>query len=290
MSVFCTVFTPAYNRRELMIRLFDSLCAQTDKDFEWVIVDDGSTDGTQEAVSNFEDGGFPIVYKKVENGGKHRAINHGLTLASGKVFAIVDSDDHLTPDAIEVIKAHFATIEGEERSFCGVATNRKNDATMEIVGTFGDGEYVDAKATERDKYGLSGDKFEIYYTEILKKYPFPEIEGEKFMTEAVVWNRLAADGYYIRWFNDAVYLGQYLEGGLTDSREACIEKSPKGYLLYIKELVEVAGLSLLQRWKYYSFYAKVRRRSVGLRVAAKELEVNVVPLWFFVTLRAILKR
>ena len=94
-KVFCTVFTPAYNRKELLYRLYESLVEQTSKDFEWVIIDDGSTDGTDDMIASIKEDSFSIIYKKVENGGKHRAINRGLDIAEGEVFAIVDSDDYL---------------------------------------------------------------------------------------------------------------------------------------------------------------------------------------------------
>ena len=71
-----TVFTPTYNRRYLIDRLYKSLCSQTDKSFEWIVVDDGSTDETIEYFSEItkKDNSFEIKYVKQENGGKHRAI------------------------------------------------------------------------------------------------------------------------------------------------------------------------------------------------------------------------
>lgn len=72
-----TVLTPAYNRGKLLEKLYESLCAQDCKDFEWLIVDDGSTDDTSERVEQMKQtADFPISYHKKENGGKHTALNY----------------------------------------------------------------------------------------------------------------------------------------------------------------------------------------------------------------------
>ncbi len=288
-SIFCTVFTPAYNRKDLMMRLYESLCAQKVKNFEWVIVDDGSTDGTQEAFSNLSAKDFNIVYKRVPNGGKHRAINHGVRLASGKVFAIVDSDDYIIPTATQSIEKYFSDIEKENKKFAGIALQRCYDTDTSIGSTF-EGEHVDATALQRQAYNITGDKFEVFYTDLLKQYPFPEIEGEKFISEAVVWNRIAADGYLLRWYNDNAYVCNYLEGGLTDGREGCYEKSPKGYLLYIQELQNYNALSFKQKMGHFSMYRKVRRKYEGWFETARALKTNVVLLFMMYCVRVTLDR
>ena len=100
-----TVFTPTYNRGYIIDNLFQSLKRQSYTDFEWIVIDDGSDDDTENMFQKFQsvDNGFPIIYKKVNNGGKHRAINTGLNLAKGELFFIVDSDDYLTDSALERI-------------------------------------------------------------------------------------------------------------------------------------------------------------------------------------------
>ena len=130
-----TVFTPAYNRANLLPRLFESLCKQTYKDFEWVIVDDGSVDETASLFSsnvndndneNFNSSIFPsfnsfkVRYFYQENGGKHRAINRGVKEARGELFFIADSDDMLPPDALEIVAKQYEGIK-DDKSFAGVA-------------------------------------------------------------------------------------------------------------------------------------------------------------------------
>lgn len=99
-----TVFTPTYNRGYCLERLFRSLLNQTFTDFEWLIIDDGSIDNTEELVKDFQESckDFPIIYKKTENGGKHRAINRGMSLVNGEIILFMDSDDWLRNDALVI--------------------------------------------------------------------------------------------------------------------------------------------------------------------------------------------
>lgn len=234
-----TVFTPTYNRAKLLPTIFASLKSQSVKDFEWVIVDDGSTDDTEKVVAEFtvDDCGFPIVYEKQQNGGKHRAINHGVKLASGRLFFIVDSDDFLTEDAIAtVIKWESELPEGK---WAGVAGQKGHIIKDEAIGSTFSGEYKDATSAERPLYNIFGDKAEVVYTSVLTEYPFPEFDGEKFITENAVWLAIARDGYKFRWFNKIIYKGEYLECGLTDNYEKLQRNNPLGYLYNYKLRYEV---------------------------------------------------
>lgn len=117
-----TVFTPTYNRGYIIENLYKSLQRQTYKNFEWVVIDDGSNDNTKDLLDKWtsESNEFDIVYKKVVNGGKHRAINRALNYSKGRLFFIVDSDDYLTDDALEKILKWEDTIRKKE-NFIGVA-------------------------------------------------------------------------------------------------------------------------------------------------------------------------
>lgn len=209
-----TVFTPSYNRAYRLPALYNSLLHQTNKDFEWLIVDDGSTDNTEEFVKEWiQEAQFPIRYFKQENGGKHRAINRGLREVHGELFFIVDSDDYLTIDAIETIEKRYESIQGDE-SFCGVCL-LKVDKDLNKVGSDFPYETLDCSCLDfRYKYSVSGDMAEIVRTDIFRNFPFPEIEGERFCPEALIWNRIGSH-YKFRYANDKVYVCEYLEDGLT---------------------------------------------------------------------------
>ena len=226
-----TVFTPTYNRAYILGELYKSLQQQTTYQFEWLIVDDGSTDDTNEIVSKWikEENRFPIHYFKKENGGKHRAINFALQYAHGEYFFIVDSDDCLVPDAIETISKQMKTLPTDGyKKYAGICNCRGYSPT-EIMGTSFEGDYIDCTSLEREKYGITGDKAEVFYTEIMRQYPFPEFDGEKFITECVVWDKMAADGYYLRYFNIITYLCEYRDDGLTMKGLDLFYRNPQGY-------------------------------------------------------------
>lgn len=208
-----TILTPAYNRGYTINLAYESLCRQTCMDFEWVVVDDGSTDNTEELMIRWQaqTTAFPITYVKQENGGKHRAVNRGVALAKGDYVLILDSDDYLTDDAVETIREWTEQI-AELPGFAGVSGLKDGAKNGDMKADF-----VDAKNTERRKYGLQGDKAEVYKTEMLRKYPFPEFEGEKFLRENAVWDAIALDGYKLRWYNRVIYKCEYLADGLTQT-------------------------------------------------------------------------
>ena len=117
-----TIMTPTYNRAYILKNAYESLKKQSSFDFEWIIVDDGSTDETEEIVRAWmvEEKNFSIIYEKQKNGGKHRAVNKGVSLAKYDYFFILDSDDELTEDAVATIHKWTSEIAGL-KGFAGVA-------------------------------------------------------------------------------------------------------------------------------------------------------------------------
>ncbi len=106
-----SVFAPTYNRAHTLPRLYSSLCEQTFKDFEWIIVDDGSTDETAEVVKPWlKAAPFRVRYFWKPNGGKHTAINRGVQEAVGRFLAISDSDDWYVPQALDRFIHHWNEI------------------------------------------------------------------------------------------------------------------------------------------------------------------------------------
>lgn len=229
-----TVFTPTYNRAYILENLYRSLQRQTYRDFEWLVADDGSSDGTEELFAQWcrEDNPFPIRYFKQENGGKCRAINRGLERAGGELFFTVDSDDYLTDDALEKVARWEAELP-KDGSYCGFAGNLGTapDATPNkpLPGDFFDG-------TAFDRYGIvDGERASVFYTEIHRRYLYPEFPGEKFMTEAVTWNRMANDGYKMRFYNDIIWIYEYKDDGLTKSGYDLFLNNPQGTGLFFRE-------------------------------------------------------
>ena len=178
-KVLITVLTPIFNRKKLIARLYNSLKKQTCYNFEWLIIDDGSTDDLELVINNIiqNETKFNIRYFYKENGGKHTALNYGISKAEGKLLFIVDSDDFLTSKAIERITYWEKTIHDKNR-ICGLGFCKGMDENT-IIGTSFTGNYLDATSLERAKFNINGDKAEVFYTDILKKYPFPEFKNEK---------------------------------------------------------------------------------------------------------------
>ena len=255
-----TVFTPTYNRAYCLAKLFDSLKCQTFKDFEWVVIDDGSTDETEALIQKMIESKpeFPIIYKKTENGGKHRAINSGMEMVHGELLLFMDSDDWLREDALECIHSVEKSIpDNEKNKYAGVQGLRVHTDGSLIGRSFDGKVYVDSTTIERNKYNIYGDKAEVYYTEVLREYPFPEIEGEKFLTERLVWDKIAHDGYLVRYFNEGIYFCEYLEDGLTHGGNCLYARNPKQWAMAIHQDYAFGGTSFynttIQVYIYYLY-------------------------------------
>lgn len=280
---YITIFTPTYNRRKLIDNLYHSLLMQTDKNFEWLVVDDGSTDNTENYFTDLlaKQQPFPIRYIKQENGGKHRAINKGIQNANGELFFIVDSDDYLTEKAIEKINQWITTLDNSHK-WAGIS-GLKGFSKDSVVGQHSDFSYIDAKNNERRKYNLLGDKAEVYFTDVLKQHPFPEIPGENFISEEIVWNAIARDGYYLRWFNEIIYICDYLEGGLTKDNDKD-KSNPQGRLLWAKDQLETFPNSWRDRFLAIGIYRHAVAEMKSINQTAKELGVSKTSVFLASTL------
>ena len=236
---YLTIFTPTFNRAYCLKNAYNSLKKQTITDFEWLIIDDGSTDGTKQLVEQFqnENKRFAIRYYYQKNSGKHIAINEAVKLANGKLFLILDSDDYLSNDAVEWIKESEKQI-ADKKHYGGIVGCRLDFNGNLIGSTFNKSTYKDITFLERADNNITGDKAEVFYTNLLKKYPFPVIKKEKFCTEAVVWNQIGQDGWLFRYFDKGIYYCEYLSDGLTKNYRKAFMESPTYSYLYIKSLLK----------------------------------------------------
>ncbi|ANR72772.1 glycosyltransferase family 2 protein [Prevotella scopos JCM 17725] len=234
-----TVFTPTYNRGNLLNRLYQSLCKQIYKEFEWVIVDDGSRDNTASIVELIQKkhlrNEFSIRYFNKENGGKHTAINLGVKKAQGELFFIADSDDFLPADSLLIVHEEWDKIKHDD-SFLGLS-GVDADAKGNIIGSGLPKEYIDCHAWEISTvYKVTGDLKEVFRTEVLRQFPFPEIKGERFCPEVLVWFRMARH-YKMRFLNRIIYIADYQPNGITSAISRLRMNSPIGSMLTYSELV-----------------------------------------------------
>lgn len=268
-----TVITPTYNRASLLPRVYESLCRQRYKDFEWVVVDDGSTDATK---CLFAEGGqlatapFTINYIAKENGGKHTAVNQGVKEAQGELVFILDSDDRLPDDALETVAYEFNQVKADA-TIGGVAgLDCYEDGR--IVGTGLPREVIDCNAMDiRYKHRVDGDMKEVFRTEVLRQFPFPEIEGERFCPEQLVWFRIA-QRYRLHYFNRPIYIAEYQADGITAGITRARMNSPVAACMTYAEMLDYP-IPPMQKLKaainYWRFYACLPTADRAPRVAWK---------------------
>lgn len=254
-----TIFTPTYNREPLLHRLYASLEKQSCKDFEWLVVDDGSTDDTLNYIGEIsKKASFKIVYIRQKNGGKHRAFNNAVNKCKQKYMLLLDSDDYLTPDAIEILMAACETIK-DDKKICGVIGNRaeipkthaatpgsglgakeQNASTnYKVIGTKIPNVRFASGLQLYQKLGFKGDTMRLYKTEVLRKFPFPEIDGENFVSENVIFDKIDQK-YKMLVIQEIIYLCEYQECGLSKNLNKIRLQNPIGNALALKSAAETA--------------------------------------------------
>ncbi len=275
-----TIFTPTYNRAYILNKLYESLCNQKYRDFEWLIVDDGSTDNTKELIKGYiKEKRINIKYFYQENSGKHIAINNGVQNAQGDIFFIVDSDDYLCESALLNIKNCFDKLNNNNK-IAGIGGLRIHEDGTIIGKTFSKRkQFIDSSSIDRRKYNILGDKAECFYTNILKNYKFPKIEGEKFISEAYIWNKIAQDGYLIRWYNIPFIVCEYIDDGLTKNRKKIVENNPKGHLIYILDLINVEK-NLFRNIAHKSSFYRYGKEYYTDNQIMNKLKIGKIQLFF----------
>lgn len=235
MNDLITILTPSYNRGSTLDRLYCSLQMQTSKSFEWIIVNDGSIDQTEEKIKKFQtEKTFKVSGVSQKNQGKASAINKGCKLANGEYIFIVDSDDCLTPDAIESISSALLQAHTGGRNFSGVGF-RKCDFQNKVSGIAlnsndeGCSKYLNA--TDAANL-LKGEMALCFKKELMLKYTFPSFPGEKFVPEGLIWTQITDVADILFYINKYIYLYEYLDDGLTSNFKTLLKKNPKGFSVY----------------------------------------------------------
>lgn len=247
-----TVFTPTYNRAEKLNRLFDSLCSQTCCDFEWLIIDDGSVDLTNEVVKAFSDNAeFPVRYVYKENGGKHTAYNLALELACGDWFLCVDSDDMLAENAVEIILNSVQ----KTNTNTGFVAYKSDFSGRLLSEVFPEGLARTQMHRLSMEHGCSGEFSLVFNTDFARQFLFPVFPGERFVTENVIYDRMDQHGE-MKLLPEVITICEYQADGYSQNANSVMKNNPTGYCLYFLQRIDLQT-SLLQRMihagKYWSF-------------------------------------
>ncbi len=259
-----SILTPTYNRYHTLQRLYDSLCAQDCMMFEWIIIDDGSTDNTKEIVHTFiKEEKVQIKYFYQNNRGKPGAINSGVSLCENDYIFIVDSDDALTQDAISALINGINEAQKEQKSFSGVGF-RKATFDGPIFGVAADFKVpvLYLNATEAASL-FKGDLAYCFKKESMLRHPFPLYKNERFFPELFIWNKITDEGKIRFYANKVIYIAEFLEDGLTKNFKKQLRKYPYSFKIYYadqrrREKNLLKKLKMLIRYFQCIFYENIK--------------------------------
>lgn len=243
-----TVFTPTYNRAYLLPRLYQSLCSQSSKDFVWMLIDDGSTDGTKELIESWiKDNEIEIQYHYKQNGGMHTGHNLAYNLIQTELNICIDSDDYMPNNAIEKI-LNIWSITSHKNQLAGIIGLDAKESG-DVLGS-----KMPANITEGSlfdlyhKYNGLGDKKLVLRTEVVRQYPYyPEYKNEKLVPLGSLY--LMIDQDYKMLYSDEVFcVVEYQPEGSSNSIFRQYKQSPRGFA-YTKSLQKKYNNSLIDNLK-----------------------------------------
>ncbi len=276
-----SILTPTYNRAHLLHHAFEGLCKQTLRDFEWIVMDDGSTDSTESVVAEFaKTSSFPIRYLHQKNSGKHVAMNRGIAIAEGYFIGVLDSDDWYRPEALENCWSLWQQIPLLERKrFVGI-TALTADPSGKLIGTAFPDDILDCDALDlRYKFRVLGDKKGFQRADVLRKFPFPENLGN-FVPEGIVWNRIALK-YLTRHVNEVWCTMNYQASGLSQRAASQMIDSARAYICFDQECLDLKRklpLSVRLRRSASLFRFAMHAKAPGaLKVPNLLLPITILP-------------
>lgn len=227
-----TIFTPAYNRAHTLPRTYESMCKQKNKNFIWLIVDDGSTDNTKELVEKWQkkENGFEIQYIYKENGGMHTAHNTAYANISTELNTCIDSDDCLADDAVTIILNKWDEV--KDQGYAGIIGYDIDLNSNEIIGKDFPVDMTETTLSGYYDAGGSGDKKLVYRTDIINRYPeYPVFEGEKYVSLAYKY-LLIDQEYKLAVINEPLARVEYQEDGSSNSMFRQYLRNPKGFAFW----------------------------------------------------------
>lgn len=267
-----TIFTPTFNRAKLLPAVYESLCSQTQKNFEWLVVD-GGNDETELLIKKWGDeADFPIRYIRQTTTGLHGAYNEGALHAHGDLFLTMHSDDSCLPETLERFNESWKKIPVADRSQYSGIWARCLDQSGVMIGRSMGVVWLDSTYHEMMfKHGIRGEMFPMVRTDVMREFPFPMIAGARFVPEGFVWSAIGVK--YRTIFIDTP-LRKYAvidaAAGSTDklTDPAILTKNAPSIILYYRttllrdiywaRFAPLIFLRIAAAYAYYSLLGKVR--------------------------------
>nr|WP_299343593.1 glycosyltransferase family A protein [Allomuricauda sp.] len=226
-----TVFTPSFNRAYCLHQCYESLVAQTNKDFCWLIIDDGSSDNTEVLVQSWiEESKIEIIYHYQENQGMHGAHNTAYQLAETELNVCIDSDDFMPDDAVENILTFWNAQPQEVKKTVGGIIGLDAFKDGKVIGNrFPDDLKKSTLETIHNVHHITGDKKLVYRTEIVKKYPsYPIFKEERFVPLGTLYLMIDKD-YEILCLNKVLCIVEYMPDGSSRNMMKQYYRHPRGF-------------------------------------------------------------
>lgn len=297
-----SVITPTFNREHTLERLFKSLCNQDTSLFNWIVVDDGSTDNSKKLLEELKAiAPFPVKLLSQKNQGKHIAHNNAVEVAEGQLSVVLDSDDELSPNSIELIWKHWISIDESEKSMFAGIIGHSVDQDGNFVGNRLNQPFIDGHLFELQTEGIvAGEKLNFFRTKILKDYPFPHSPLENdHVTEGLVWLRIARS-YKVRCIEQDVRVYHQDKSDLDSltNKFSSPQKGSWGLMMYNLEIINfleeyfpkylktfIVSSILFQRYAFHSKYYFFKQFKLLTGNKEKIMWLLTIELGFFFWLK-----
>lgn len=225
-----TIFTPTYNRAELLGNCYESLKRQTSKDFIWLIIDDGSTDHTSAVVEKwcgaYND--FEIEYIYKENGGLHTAYNAAIENAKTELSVCIDSDDYMPDDAVEKILTFWK--ENQDEQYAGIIGLDYTINGERLGDLLPNRKSISLVDLSIGKYKIkNADRKLVIRTELYKRVaPMPSFTGEKNFNPQYMHIKIALDKPFLV-LNECLCIVDYQPDGMSNNMYRQYYNSPNSF-------------------------------------------------------------
>ena len=235
-----TIFTPTFNRKVTLKRVYDSLIKQTNNNFEWLIIDDGSTDETEKIVKKWKNENLiSLKYIKQLNKGKAKSINKSLAYTKTPLWVCLDSDDYFTENAVEIILSKYNLIKGNN-DICGMIALRSNENREPMNGVQIPKDLkITTQSNLRYNLKIAPEYAQIYKTSVIKDYLYPEIPGENYFPLSYMADKLDQK-YKLLVIQEAIMIIEYQEDGITKNNTKHVVNNPIGQTIFRHQQIRMS--------------------------------------------------